>query len=487
MRYARSTSKDTIAAIATPIGKGGIGVIRVSGPKSHDICRKLTNAELEPRKAKYVCFQSAQGTLIDKGIAIYFKGPESYTGEDVIEYHMHGNQVLLDMLLEEIITLGARVSNPGEFTERAFLNEKLDLLQAEAVADLIDSHSKKAARSAMQSLEGVFSREVNALKDQVFKARALVEAALDFPDEGDVIVEIAPAIQTIKQTLASLDNLLNRAESGRKLSQTPVIVIIGPPNVGKSCLMNHLSGHDSAIVSNTPGTTRDTIREEVLLNTNSYTLIDTAGLRETNNEIEQEGINRTNKAIGLADMVLKVFDINAEDKEAQKIIEKQIPETTESLTVWNKIDLCEEKQKKNTDKEIYISAKTGVGIDALIKHISESQEWNDNIENPFCARQRHVDALNNVKELLQQTLKCAERNEGVEVLAENLRQVLSGFDEILGKTTTDDILGEIFSRFCIGKSNKSKKREYKNRNISGRIIRQNNHSPNQVRTNSRSC
>jgi tRNA modification GTPase len=444
-------NNDTIAAIATPLGRGGIGVIRVSGSRCIAIHEALTSYLPEPRQAKYVSFKSFSQQTIDKGIALYFKAPSSYTGEDVLECQIHGGRVLLGELLDEIISLGARAARPGEFTERAFLNGKMDLVQAEAVADLIDSNSKKAVRSAMQSLDGVFSDSVKQLKTLVFNAKTLLEAALDFPDEEDVDINIDPAIENIEEALTALNALLIKAEAGRVLEQNPTVVIVGLPNAGKSCLINALSGFDSAIVSSTPGTTRDIIREKILLGGFAITLVDTAGIRETSNDIEKEGVERAYKAIGLADIILYVLDNSLDQKVEEDILNKHLSSGAKVITVKNKIDLCNESNFINTDSEIYLSAKTGEGMDSLVEKICSVLDVADNEEDMIFARQRHIDALNLVKVCLQQALSGANSSIGIEVLAESLRQALSGFDEVIGKTTSDDVLGNIFSQFCIGK------------------------------------
>ncbi len=441
-------NNDTIVAISTPSGSGGIGVIRVSGNKSKNIYKSLTGLSPVPRQAQYVSFKSSLNQIIDKGLALYFENPSSYTGEDVLECHVHGNRVLLDTLIEEIIHLGARSAKPGEFTERAFLNGKMDLVQAEAVADLINSNSKKAARSAMQSLDGVFSSRVRKLREQVFNARALIEAALDFPDEEDVDINIDPAVENIETSLSELNSLLKKAEAGRVLDQNPTIVIAGSPNVGKSCLINRLSGFDSAIVSAEAGTTRDIIREKVMLGEYVVTLVDTAGIRETNNIIEKEGVDRSYKAIAVADIVLSVIDISLGQEEQD---ETKLSSDTKTIIVKNKVDLCNAGSFQNTDKEIYISAKTGAGIDDLINRICSTLDICDNEEDIIFARQRHIDALNSVKDHLQHAISAAKSKAGLEVLAESLRLALSGFDDVTGKTTSDDVLGKVFSQFCIGK------------------------------------
>lgn len=444
-------NNDTIAAIATPPGRGGIGVIRVSGKACKAIYKALTGVQPKPRMAQYVSFKSSDQKTIDKGIAIYFAAPSSYTGEDVMECHAHGSRVVLGMLLEEIISLGARAALPGEFTERAFLNNKIDLVQAEAVADLIDSHSKKAARSAMQSLDGVFSDKIKQLRDQIFNARALIEAALDFPEEEDVDISIEPALENIKASLSMLNSLLLKAESGRMLDQNPSVVIVGAPNVGKSSIINFLSGLDSVIVSDVPGTTRDIIREKVLLDDYAITLVDTAGMRETSDTVEKEGVERAYKALGAADLVLYVLDSTLGQETEQALLDKYLSASTRVIIVKNKIDLCESCSFENADDEVYISAKTGLGMDELVEKICLSLDITENEEDLIFARQRHIDAMNIVKTHLQDALFNAENNAGLEVLAESLRQGLSGFDEITGRTTTDDVLGSVFSRFCIGK------------------------------------
>ena len=444
-------NKDTIVAIATPPGRGGIGIVRISGDKSKEIYSALTGKKPIARQAEYVSFKTSSQEIIDKGIALFFQGPASYTGEDVIECHVHGSRVLLEMLLEEIIFLGARPAKPGEFTERAFLNDKIDLVQAEAVADLIDSNSKKAVRSAMQSLDGVFSKKVNELRELVFTSRALIEAALDFPDEEDVEVDIAPAINNVERALSEVKLLLGKAEAGRVLAHNPTIVIAGLPNAGKSCLINYLSGYDSAIVSSEAGTTRDIIRENVLLGDYAVTLIDTAGLRDTSNAIEKEGVERSIKALKTADIVLYVIDNSvAYDLDSDQA-NKYIPTETKKVVVKNKIDLSETEAFHNTEGVAYISAKTGKGISDLINMVSTMLSLSQNNESIIFARQRHIDALNFVEEQLVQAINAADKNIGLEVLAEPLRQALIGFDDITGRTTADDVLGKVFSQFCIGK------------------------------------
>ena len=443
---------DTIAAIATPPGQGGLGVIRVSGPESSAICRALAGALPEPRIARYAALKTKTGELIDRGIVIYFKAPASYTGEDLLECQVHGSRMLLALLLDEIVSLGARLAGPGEFTERAFLNGKLDLIQAEAVADLIASQSKKAALAAARSLDGVFSREVGALKDRILRELATVEAALDFPDEEDVSPDLSPLEATISGCRAALEDLLARARAGHRLRQTPAVVIAGPPNAGKSCIMNALSGHDAAIVSDIPGTTRDTVREELMLGQQVFTLIDTAGQREAADGLEQEGIKRANKAIREADLTLLVFAVNEPVPALLEEMRGRIP-PARRLLVWNKIDLSARDPVVDPGAEdaVYLSARSGAGMDTLRARLQERLAGGQNIENPLLARERHIKALNAIHALLGEAGAGLAAGEGLEIVAERLRQLLRGFDGILGRATPDAVLGEIFARFCIGK------------------------------------
>ena len=447
------SNKDTIAAIATPSGRSGIGVIRVSGNKSQRIYRSFIGQEPESRRAQYSSFKSSANIVLDKGISIFFKAPMSYTGEDVVEFYAHGNRTILDMLLEEIVTQGARLARPGEFTERAFLNGKIDLVQAEAVADLIDSNSKKAAHSAMQSLEGVFSESILQLKEKIISAKSLIEAFLDFPDEEDIKFDAHPACKNIKECLGLLDSTLIKAKKGRMLDHTPLIVIAGRPNVGKSTLINYFSGNDTAITSEEPGTTRDAIREKILLMDRPVTLIDTAGLHHTDSHLEIKGIEKTHKAIKQADLVLYLIDYNATVKNVNEEIKKYLPTNVKYILVRNKIDLYNKKSAKEEidDNKCNVSAKTGKGIEELIKKIQQTLDLSIENEDVVFARQRHIDALKAIKKLLEMSLLSIENEEGLEVVAEPLRESLLIFDEIVGKTTTDDILENIFSSFCIGK------------------------------------
>jgi len=442
---------DTITAIATPSGRGGIGVVRVSGNKTKGIYKALTGASPKARLAQFVSFKSSDQKTIDKGIALYFKAPASYTGEDVMECHAHGSRVVLGMLLEEILSQGARLAQPGEFTERAFINNKIDLLQAEAVADLIDSNSKKAARSAMQSLSGVFSDSIKDLRERVFSAKALIEAALDFPEEEDVVVDTLPATTELKESLVLLSELIVKAEAGRVLDQNPSIVIAGRPNAGKSSVLNYLAGYDSAIVSTTPGTTRDVIKEKVLLGDYAVTLFDTAGIRDTEDTVEQAGVDRAQKSLALADIVLCVHDNTLDETSINVELINHISPGAKIILVRNKIDLCNSGSFKNSENEVFISVKTKAGMDNLIATVCRHLEIVENEEDLIFSRQRHIDDLHKISESLNSVLSDEASGAGLEVLAESLRQCLAGFDELTGKTTSDDVLGAVFSKFCIGK------------------------------------
>ncbi|MFT5396098.1 MAG: tRNA modification GTPase [Gammaproteobacteria bacterium] len=444
-------NSDTITAIATPTGRGGIGVVRVSGTKTKDIFKAITGLFPKARLVQFVSFKSSDQKTIDKGIALYFEAPASYTGEDVMECHAHGSRIVLGMLLDEILSLGARLALPGEFTERAFLNDKIDLLQAEAVADLIDSNSKKAARSAMQSLTGVFSDSVKDLRERVFNAKALIEAALDFPEEEDVVVDTQPASREVKVCMEMLNGLIVKAEAGRVLDQNPSIVIAGLPNAGKSSVLNYLSGFDSAIVSTTPGTTRDVIKEKVLLGDYAVTLFDTAGIRDTEDKVERDGVDRAHKALALADIVLCVHDNTLDDTSISGELIKHISSGAKIILVRNKIDLCSGKDFINSENEVFVSVKANVGMDQLVQTVCRHLEIVENEEDLIFSRQRHIDDLHRISKSLKSVLSDIASGAGLEVQAEALRQCLTGFDELTGETTSDDVLGAVFSKFCIGK------------------------------------
>lgn len=443
-------NSDTIAAIATPTGTGGIGIVRVSGDKTKKIFQLLTGLSPEARIAQFTSFKSSDKRIIDKGIAIYFSSPASYTGEDVMECHAHGSRIVLGMLLDELLLLGARLARPGEFTERAFINGKIDLLQAEAIADLISSKSKKAARGAIQSLSGIFSEKIKDLRNRVFNAKALIEAALDFPEE-DVVIDVLPAPSEIQTCLDILSELTSRARAGRVLDQNPSIVIAGRPNAGKSSILNYLSGFDSAIVTAIPGTTRDVIKQRILLEDYAVTLFDTAGIRETEDKVEQAGIDKANEALASADIVLIVYDNTIHDSNSHADFLGHVSSGAKIIVVRNKIDLSNEKDFVNSEREVYVSVKTGTGMDKLVEVICYHLNIVEDEEDLIFSRQRHLEDLHRIIKSLRKVLSDIKKGAGLEIQAESLRICLSGFDGLTGETTSDDVLGAVFSKFCIGK------------------------------------
>jgi len=441
---------DTIAAQATPPGRGGVGIVRVSGPGTQKIAIKLLGAIPKARYAEHRLFKDSDDTTIDEGIVLFFSGPNSFTGEDILELHGHGGPVVMDRLLQATLHAGARLAKPGEFSERAFLNNKIDLTQAEAIADLIDASSQEAARSALRSLQGDFSNRINHLLTALIELRKWVEACIDFPEEEiDFLKD-----DKIKNNLNALINqvalVLNSAKRGALLQEGMAVVIAGKPNVGKSSLLNQLSGKDVAIVTEIAGTTRDILREYIHIDGMPLHVIDTAGLHQTDDLVEQEGIRRAKQEIQNADMILYMYDGMAHDMETLKEISQELPR----VFIKNKIDLLEEMPEKNeTDGEVTIklSAKTGEGIDLLRKHLTEFMGYQKTEEGAFIARRRHLDALNRANNFLENgRAQLCEYGSG-ELLAEDLRAAQHALSEITGEFTSDDLLGEIFSSFCIGK------------------------------------
>ena len=447
-------SADTIAAVATPPGRGGIGIVRVSGAKAPQIAEVLLGSSPSARQAEFRSFRAADNSLIDQGIALYFPAPHSFTGEHVLELQGHGGPVVMDSLLARVLELGARQARPGEFTERAFLNEKLDLAQAEAVADLIEAGTATAARAAMASLQGVFSERVQALVDALIQLRMYVESAIDFPEEEiDFLSDghIAAELIDLQNRLAEL---LGTANQGQLLRDGMSIVIAGQPNAGKSSLLNQLAGRDSAIVTEIPGTTRDVLREYIDLDGMPLHVIDTAGLRESNDPVEQEGIRRAWKEIENADRVLLVVDsrigMHAED---QKICE-HLPQTLPLSLILNKIDLSGRKPGEQAGEwgpEIYLSAKTGAGLEVLRQHLKTCMGYQADQEGLFSARRRHLDALHHTAENLSNARIQLEDYQAGELVAEELRLAQDHLSEITGEFTSEDLLTRIFSTFCIGK------------------------------------
>jgi len=442
---------DTIAAIATAPGSGGIGVVRISGPASAEIAIAVLGHCPPPRHAAYLPFKEADGQLIDSGIAIFYAGPHSYTGEDVLELQAHGGPALMQLLLLRCLQLGARQAEPGEFTRRAFLNDKLDLAQAEAVADVINAATAEAARSAVRSLSGEFSRYIHDLLESLINLRMYVEACLDFPEEDiDFISQgrVAEKLQNIADALALV---FKGARQGNLLREGIQVVLVGQPNVGKSSLMNQLAGEEVAIVTPIAGTTRDTIRNVVQIDGVPLHLIDTAGLRETDDEVEKQGIARTWRALENANAALLLVDAAHGITETEKSILERLPANLPKIWVHNKIDLQSEEPRQHEhhgEEHLYISAKLGLGLDALKAHLLKIAGWQPAGESIFMARTRHLQALEVVQTHLKDAVAFLEQPE---LLAEELRLAQQALSSITGEFTPDDLLGEIFSRFCIGK------------------------------------
>lgn len=445
-------ARDTIAAVATAPGAGGVGIVRISGPQARAIGQVLCSRELSPRHAQYARFTDANEELIDDGLVLYFQAPASYTGEDVVEIQGHGSPVLLAALLRRCLELGARSARPGEFTERAYLEGKLDLAQAEAVADLIAAGSQAAARAARRSLEGEFSRQVDALVEQLTQLRMYVEAALDFPDE-QIDFLAAPALaQRLGDTRASLEALLQQARQGQRLMDGLHVLILGAPNVGKSSLLNALTAQDRAIVSDIAGTTRDLLRETVELDGVQLTLVDSAGLRESPDRIEAEGIRRARAELERADVVLVVGDEQSPPLLSEEV-RAQVPEGARVIALHNKSDLQSrpagrEADAESGDEQWRISARSGAGLQALRAHLRELAGAGG--EGSFSARERHVQALREAQMALAQAATQISFG-GAELAAEELRQAQMALSGITGPLDADALLGRIFAGFCIGK------------------------------------
>ena len=442
---------ETIAAIATAPGRAGVGVIRVSGDDLAGFAQSISGSKMpNPRQATLVDFRAEDGSSIDRGLLLYFPAPHSFTGEDVLELQAHGGLVVLQMLLARCLDLGARLAEPGEFTRRAFLNGKLDLAQAEAVIDLIDASTTAAARSAMRSLQGEFSKEIGALLEQLTELRALVEATLDFPDEEVDFLEAADAFGRLDRLQQRLERVVDRAQQGRLLQGGLHVVLAGQPNVGKSSLLNRLAGDDLAIVTPVAGTTRDIVRGTLQVEGVPLHIIDTAGLRDTNDEIEKIGIERTWREIEQADVVVLLVDarqgVVADDRE----ILARLPERLARITVYNKIDLAgggAERHAESDSVSISLSAKQGIGIDLLQQELLRIAGWHPS-EDVFNARERHLRAL---AETRVHIVAGRERLPQLELFAEELRLAQGCLAAITGEFSADDLLGEIFGRFCIGK------------------------------------
>ena len=441
---------DTIAAITTAPGRGGIGVVRVSGRELLPLAERLTGKTPAPRTATLAGFRAENGETIDTGLLLYFPAPHSFTGDDVLELHGHGGTVVLNLLLARCLDLGARLAEPGEFTRRAFLNGKLDLAQAEAVIDLIDASTTAAARSAARSLQGEFSNEIRALLDRLVELRMLVEATLDFPDEEIDFLNAADAFGRLDDLLATLARITDRAQQGRLLQSGLQVVLAGQPNVGKSSLLNCLAGDELAIVTPVAGTTRDVVRGTLQIEGIPLHVIDTAGLRDTGDEIERIGIARTWQEIEKADVVLLLVDARQGVGEADEAILTRLPAGPARIVVHNKIDLAGRHAERHEGRDgvrIHLSARSGEGIDLLRKELLHIAGWHPT-EHVFIARERHLRAL---AETLGHLQAAQTQVSQLELLAEELRMAQKSLGEITGEFSADDLLGEIFGRFCIGK------------------------------------
>ena len=444
-----------IAAIATAPGRGGIGVVRISGADLSGLVRRLFQRDLTPRHAHYLPFKTVEGELLDEGIAIYFRVPHSYTGEDVLELQGHGGPAVLRRVLDSCLAagrdLGVRLAEPGEFTRRAFLNDRMDLAQAEAVADLIEASSVAAARGAMASLSGEFSARVNDLSDRIIHLRMLVEATLDFPEEEIDFLEKYQARPTLDALASDLSALIAQARQGVILREGLHVVLAGQPNVGKSSLLNALAGDDIAIVTPIAGTTRDKVVQEIHIDGVPLHIVDTAGLRETEDTVESIGIARTWQEIERADVILHLQDATQPGDELDAQITARLPPRTPVLKVFNKVDLLPEPFVAGPG-ELGISAKRGAGLDALRAELLQIAGWNPGAESPWLARERHLHALQEAAEHLELAAAHASQDDRVlDLFAEELRLAHDSLSSITGKFTSDDLLGEIFSSFCIGK------------------------------------
>jgi tRNA modification GTPase len=437
---------DLIAAIATAPGRGGVGVVRVSGAEIAPLAIAIIGRLPEPRRATFTRFLDRDGEVLDEGLALYFAAPHSFTGEHVLELQGHGGPVVLNLILQRCVELGARLAAPGEFTRRAYLNGKLDLAQAEAVADLIDAASGEAARSAVRSLSGAFSARIAELVEALTRLRMLVEATLDFPEEEIDFLRDADAFGRLDAIDASLRAVRSQARQGVLLREGLTVVLIGQPNVGKSSLMNQLAGFEAAIVTEIAGTTRDTVREAIQIQGVPLHIIDTAGLRDTDDAVEKIGIARTWDAVGKADVALLLVDAAHGVGEREVAILQRLPGAAR-LTLHNKIDVTFDAPRAVGD-EIWLSAKTGAGVELLREKLLEAAGWQAVGEGAFMARARHLNALGHAAGHLAAARAAAAQ---LELFAEELRLAQAALSEITGEFTADDLLGEIFSKFCIGK------------------------------------
>jgi len=447
-------ANDTIAALATPPGRGAVAIVRVSGTKAVSIARELAGLEPRPRHAHVCTFRDEAGLAVDQGLILFFPGPRSFTGEDVVELHGHGGVVVSDWLLSNALRLGARAAEPGEFTLRAFLNDKLDLAQAEAIADLVNSGSRVAARAAMRSLDGEFSHRVDEVQKLLTDLRVQLEAWLDFPDEELELEDTSDLETRFGTALDALERLRSGAREGVVLRDGLNVVIAGPPNAGKSSLMNRLAGYDAAIVTRIPGTTRDPLREHLSLDGLPVSLTDTAGLRASLDPVEAEGIRRAQKAAERADRLLWIVDIREDLDEGLAQVRGDIGEDADVTVIQNKVDLVPAEPgrfERDGLTVVRLSALTGEGVSILREHLKALAGYGGEVAGAFSARSRHLDALHRADSYVRDARAQLLQVRALELAAEELRSAQSALSELTGVMTSDDLLGEIFSSFCIGK------------------------------------
>ncbi|MFP5423969.1 MAG: tRNA uridine-5-carboxymethylaminomethyl(34) synthesis GTPase MnmE [Gammaproteobacteria bacterium] len=450
---------ETIAAVATAQGRGGVGIVRVSGPLASTLAQAICQRELQPRYAHYGPFFADAKQVLDEGLALYFPGPNSFTGEDVLELQGHGGPVVLDLLLHRCVQLGARLARPGEFSERAFLNDKLDLAQAEAIADLIEASSEQAARNALRSLQGEFSRRVHGLTERLISLRIYVEAAIDFPEEEIDFLADGHVLSLLDGVRADLAGVLREAGQGALLRDGMTVVIAGRPNAGKSSLLNALAGREAAIVTEIAGTTRDVLREHIHIDGMPLHVVDTAGLRDTEDQVERIGVERALKAIGEADRILLVVDATAPEADDPFALWPEFldqrPDPAKVTLIRNKADLSGESVVLEVCNDghvtISLSAKSTEGLDLLREHLKACMGYEQTSESSFSARRRHLEALRQASTHLEHGHAQLTLASAGELLAEDLRMAQQALGEITGAFSSDDLLGRIFSSFCIGK------------------------------------
>ncbi|MBB4817881.1 tRNA modification GTPase [Pseudomonas alcaligenes] len=451
--------RETIAAVATAQGRGGVGIVRVSGPQAARIAQAIAGRQLQPRHAHYGPFRDAAGETLDEGLALYFPGPNSFTGEDVLELQGHGGPVVLDLLLRRCLELGARQARPGEFSERAFLNDKLDLAQAEAIADLIEASSEQAARNALRSLQGEFSRRVQGLTERLIQLRIYVEAAIDFPEEEIDFLADGHVLGLLDGVRENLSTVLREAGQGALLREGMTVVIAGRPNAGKSSLLNALAGREAAIVTEIAGTTRDVLREHIHIDGMPLHVVDTAGLRDTDDHVEKIGVERALKAIEEADRVLLVVDATAAESADPFALWPEFldsrPDPAKVTLIRNKADLSGDAVDLQTSADghvtLNLSARSGEGLELLREHLKACMGYEQTAESSFSARRRHLEALRQASSHLEHGRSQLTLAGAGELLAEDLRHAQQALGEITGAFSSDDLLGRIFSSFCIGK------------------------------------